>query len=73
MRVVRVKSCDYAVTERRRYLYRSSLMGPLLRCQQRGLGVVQVTCNVQLDPSKQQQNDHNDEDQTQAAAREVTP
>src|SRR5271166_1692461 len=38
-----------------------------------GLGVVERYCILQLNPAEQQQNNHNDEDQTQPAAREVAP
>jgi hypothetical protein len=34
---------------------------------------VERYCMVQLDPAKQQQNNHNDQDHTHATARGVTP
>jgi hypothetical protein len=48
-------------------------MSPLLCCQQQGFGTVGGLLSDPLDPAKQQQNNHNDQDHTHATARGVTP
>src|SRR5271157_5698570 len=55
------------------YSQPSALARLLLRFEHAGLRVVESSPEHTLYPADQQQNDHNDEDQTQPATREVTP